>query len=164
MACFWLNQADTKINIPSTEELGAVIYYKVEVIVGNVNWYVLKRYSEFYELHSQLIGDHGVSKDILPPKKVIGNKTPEFIETRRQGLENYLRCMLNYLKVTMPRVFVEFLDFHLYDIFFLLRTVSAKLFVEADTILSTTKSYIFNPLQVNIFSFMKEKLNSSNYF
>lgn len=150
MACFWLNQAETRINIPSTEELGAVVYYKIEVNVANIHWYVLKRYSEFYDLHTQLISDHGVSKDILPPKKVIGNKTPEFIESRRQGLENYLRSVLNYLKITMPRVFVEFLNFHLYDIFFLLRNLAAKLFVEGDTILSTTKSYVFNPLQVNV--------------
>lgn len=148
MACFWLNQAETKIHIPSVEEVGAVTYYKIEVKVANVTWYVLKRYSEFYDLHIQLISDHGVSKDILPPKKVIGNKTPEFIENRRQGLENYLRSVLNYLKITMPRIFVEFLDFHLYDIFFLLRALAAKLFLESDSILSTSKSYTFNPLQV----------------
>lgn len=149
MACFWLNQAETKVNIPSTEEIGAVVYYKIEINVSDVSWYVLKRYSEFYDLHTQLISDHGVSKDLLPPKKVIGNKTPEFIESRRHGLENYLKSVLNYLKITMPRVFVEFLDFHVYDICFLLRTLAAKLFVEADSILSTTNSYILNPLQVN---------------
>lgn len=152
MACFWLNQAETTIRIPSVEEIGAITYYKIEIKVANVSWYILKRYSEFYDLHNQLISDHGVSKDILPPKKVIGNKTPEFIESRRQGLEKYLKSVLNYLKLTMPRIFVEFLDFHIYDIFFLLRTLSAKLFVEADSILSTSKGYIFNPLQVDKFN------------
>lgn len=150
MACFWLNQAETKINIPSVEEIGTVTYYRIEIQVATVQWFVLRRYSEFYDLHNQLVGDHGVSKDILPPKKVLGSKTPEFVENRRQGLENYLRSVLNYLKITMPRVFIEFLDFHIYDVFFLLRNLAAKLFVEADSILSSTKSYVFNPLQVNI--------------
>lgn len=149
MACFWLNQSETKINIPSVEEIRAATYYRIEVQVATVNWFVLRRYSEFYNLHNQLITEHGLSKDILPPKKVIGNKTPEFIESRRQGLENYLRVLLNYLKITMPRIFVEFLNFHLYDVFFLVRNLAAKLFEEADSILSSDKSYVFTPLEVN---------------
>lgn len=150
MACFWLSQSETKIKIPVTEEIGAVTYYKIQVNVSGIIWTVCHRYSEFYDLHNQLVTDHGVSKDILPPKKVIRNKDPSFIESRRQGLEAYLRSVLNYLKITMPRIFVEFLEFHIYDIFFLLHHLAAKLFVEADLVLSSTKSYAFNPLQVAI--------------
>lgn len=148
MACFWLNQSETRLNIPLVEEIGAVTYYKIEVQVATVIWTVSRRYSEFYELHNQLVSEHGLSKDILPPKKVIRNKSPEFIEGRRQGLENYLKNVLNYLKITMPRVFVEFLGFHLYDIFFLLHDLAAKLYAEADSILCSSKGYTFNPLQV----------------
>lgn len=148
MACFWLNQSETSIQIPEVEEIGTVTYYKIKVNVAGVIWIVSHRYSEFYELHNQLVTDHGVSKDSLPPKKVIRNKCPMFIENRRQGLESYLQNVLNYLKITMPRIFVEFLDFHVYDIFFLLHNLAAHFFIEADAILSTTESYSFTPLQV----------------
>lgn len=150
MACFWLNQSETNIEIPEVEDIGTVTYYKIKVNVAETTWFILHRYSEFYELHTQLVTDHGVSKDILPPKKVIRNKSPIFIENRRQGLESYLRSVLNYLKITMPRIFVEFLDFHVYDIFFLLRNLAAHFYAQADTIMKTTKSYTLTPVQVPI--------------
>lgn len=149
MACFWLNQNETTVHIPQVEDAGAITYYKIEISVADVKWTVSHRYSEFYDLHTHLVTDHGVSKDILPPKKVIGNKTPEFIENRRKGLESYLRSVMSYLKITMPRAFVEFLGFHIYDIFFLLHSLAARLFTEADAILSSTKSYSFNPMEVS---------------
>lgn len=153
MACFWLNQSETTIEIPEAEEIRTVTYYKIKVNVAGIIWFISHRYSEFHELHNQLVTDHGVSKDILPPKKVIRNKSTEFIESRRQGLESYLRRVLNYLKITMPRIFVEFLDFHVYDIFFLLRSLAAHFYAEADTILSTTESYSFTPLQVLLYTY-----------
>lgn len=148
MACFWIHQSETNVKIGKVEDVASVTYYRIEVEVADVKWTVAHRYSEFYELHNHLVADHGVSRDLLPPKKAIRNKSPEFIESRRKGLENYLKCMLNYLKITMPRPFVEFLDFHVYDIFFLLRNLAAHLFTEADVVLSSSKAYTFIPLQV----------------
>lgn len=148
MACFWLHQHETSVGIPETEEIANVTFYNIEVTVGSVSWHVSRRYSEFFEMHNQLIVNHGVVKDILPPKKVIRNKCPIFIEIRRKGLEEYLQTVLMYLNRTMPKIFVEFLDFHVYDIFFLLQNLALQFFNEADSVLSTTKSYTFNPLQV----------------
>lgn len=152
MACFWLHQNETSINISGVEEVGAVTYYKIEINVGDVKWGVSHRYNDFYDLHNILVVDHGVSKDILPPKKAIRNKTPEFIETRRRGLEAYLRSVLNYLKRTMPKIFVEFLNFHAFDIYFMLQNLALHLYFEADNVLCTTKSYKFNPLQLHAIS------------
>lgn len=148
MACFWLNQHESSVKIPKTDEIGSVTYYIIEITVGHINWKVSRRYNEFYELHNQLIIDHGVVKDDLPPKKVIRNKCPIFIESRRQGLESYLQKVLTYLKRTMPRIFVEFLDFHIYDIFFLLQNMALQFYNVADTVLLSTNSYNLNPLQV----------------
>lgn len=149
MACFWQQQNETIIEIKETEEISNVNYYKIKVTVGDVFWTVSHRYKEFYELHNQLVVNNGVSKEILPSKKVIRNKCPAFIESRRQGLEEYLRKVLVYLKLTMPKIFLEFLHFHYYDIFFLLQKLSEKLFKEADVILSSTKSYEFTPLELH---------------
>lgn len=148
MACYWLNQSETTINIPEVEELCAITYYKIEINIVGVRWIVAHRYNDFYELHNALVADHGVAKEILPPKKVIRNKSPSFIEERRKKLETYLRNVLNYLKRTMPRIFVEFLDFHKCDIYFMLQSLAFQFYFEADTILSSSKSFTFNPLQV----------------
>lgn len=152
MACFWLQQNETRINIPQVEEIGTVTYYKIEINIADIQWTVMHRYNDFLDLHNLLVIEHGVAKDILPPKKAIRNKCPVFIETRRKGLENYLKTILNYLKRTMPRIFVEFLDFHLYDIFFLLQSLAFQFYFEGDSVLLSSKPYSFNPLQViNIF-------------
>ncbi|XP_063928970.1 nischarin isoform X2 [Zophobas morio] len=149
MACFWFNQNDTRIEIPSAEEVNNVTYYKIIVTVGEIKWHVLHRYSEFFDLHNQLVTDHGVSKDILPSKKVIRNKCPIFIESRRKGLEEYCQKILNYLKRTMPRIFIEFFHFHIYDIFFLLQNLALRFFLEADLLLSSSKSYALTPLELH---------------
>lgn len=152
MAYFWLHQNETTINIVGVEEISAVTYYKIEVNVADVKWGVSHRYNDFYDLHNILVVDHGVSKDILPPKKAIRNKCPDFIESRRRGLEAYLRSILNYLKRTMPRIFVEFLEFHVCDIYFMLQNLAFQFYFEADTVLCSSKSYMFDPLQLHAIS------------
>lgn len=149
MACFWLNQNECRIEIPTTDEVNGVTYYKIQVSIGDIQWKVEHRYSEFFEIHNQLIQEHGISKDLLPSKKVIRNKNPTFIETRRKGLEEYLQKILTFLKKTMPKSLVEFLHFNLYDIYFLLHDLSLKLFLEADDILLSKKSYSFTTLEVS---------------
>ncbi|CAH1153756.1 unnamed protein product [Phaedon cochleariae] len=162
MACFWSHQNETKIEIPSTEEISNVIYYKIRVYVGVYTWTVNHRYSEFFDLNSQLVIDHGVSKDILPSKRVIGNKCPIFIESRKMGLQEYLQKTLIFLKRTMPKIFVDFLHFNLYDIYFLLQDLSSKLFLEADFILSSNKPYQFKTLELHAISqFLKKPLLDS---
>ncbi|ENN74261.1 hypothetical protein D910_03526 [Dendroctonus ponderosae] len=70
MACLWRNQNRSSIEIPSTEEFSSVTYYVIHVTVGEVKWKVKHRYNDFFNLHSKLVVDHGVSKDILPSKKL----------------------------------------------------------------------------------------------
>lgn len=154
MACFWFNQNETKLEIPFTEEVANIIFYKIQVQVGDFKWIVLHRYSEFHDLQYHLVVDHGVSKDILPSKKVIRNKCPEFIERRRKGLEDYLQKIFVFLKRTMPKILVDFLNFNIYDSFFLLQDLSTKCFLEADYVLSTNKPYNISTFKVsgNIFS------------
>ncbi|KAL3289658.1 hypothetical protein HHI36_023066 [Cryptolaemus montrouzieri] len=136
MACFWLKSQETNVKIPTTQERDGVVFYKIQVFIGEISWNIPHRYNDFFELHSKLVSDHGVAKDILPSKKLIRSKCPEFIESRRQGLETYLQKVLKFLKLTMPRVFLEFLDFHIYDIFFLVQSLALKFYSEADVCLS----------------------------
>jgi hypothetical protein len=153
MACFLINRHDTAITIPNVEKNDSVIVYMIMVRVGNISWTVFHRYNDFVELHEKLVSDHGVAKDILPPKKVIGNREPTFIEKRRGALEVYLTTVVNFLQRAMPRELALFLDFHLYDILFLLQNLAMHFFLDGDTLLETSRSYTFSPLQVHwIFS------------
>lgn len=90
-----------------------------------------------------------MEKDILPPKKLIGNKCEAFVEKRRLSLEVYLNAVYNYLKKAMPRELAVFLDLHVYDISFLLQSMALEFFTEGCTLLQNSKSYKFNPIQVS---------------
>lgn len=108
------------------------------------------RYNEFAELHDKLVLEHCVEKDILPPKKLIGNKCEAFVEKRRASLEIYLNAVYNYLKKAMPRELAVFLDLHIYDIFFLLQSMALEFFTDGDSLLQKSKSYTYNPVQVTM--------------
>jgi len=103
MACFLSNRHDTEITIPNVENNENISIYIIMVRVGSISWTVPHRYNDFVELHEKLSSDHGLAKDILPPKKVIGNRDPAFIEKRRGALEVYLTSVVSFLQRTMPR-------------------------------------------------------------
>lgn len=109
------------------------------------------RYNDFAELHDKLVSENYVKKDILPPKKLIGNKCEAFVEKRRLSLEVYLNEVYNYLKKAMPRELAVFLDMHIYDIFFLLQSMALEFFIEGNSLLQNSKSHKFNPVQVIIY-------------
>ncbi|CAK7269131.1 hypothetical protein SEPCBS119000_003412 [Sporothrix epigloea] len=60
---------------------------------------VYKRYSEFDTLRQRLVASFpqargGGALPPLPPKTVLGNFRPEFLEKRRSGLQYFLNCIL----------------------------------------------------------------------
>jgi nischarin len=109
---------------------------------------VKHRYSAFAALHEILVADHGVSKELLPPKKVIGNQDPVFIEKRRAALETYLQTVMNFLKIAMPQELAYFLHFHQYEVLYLLQSLALQFFNEGDLLLQNSASFKFTPLQV----------------
>lgn len=148
MARLLLNQSNICIKIPSYETEHGITSYLIEVQVKEVVWTLKHRYSEFAELHHVLISEHCVEKEILPPKKFIGNKNELFIEKRRKNLEIYLNTAYNYLKKTMPRKLAIFLGLHLYDTFFLLQDMALQFFTDGEDILKSSNSYNFSPVQL----------------
>lgn len=90
-----------------------------------------------------------MERDILPPKKLIGNKSETFVEKRRLALENYLNSVYNYLKKIMPRPLAIFLDLHVYEILFLLQNLACRFFTEGVTLLQSSKSFTFDVVQVS---------------
>ncbi|CAG5014683.1 unnamed protein product [Parnassius apollo] len=152
MSSFIKYRNESTVSIDEACTKDSVTYYKITVKVGPVHWTVLHRYSDFDELHDKLVSDHGVAKELLPPKKVLRNKTPKFIEQRREALSDYLKNVFNYLRLSMPTIFAHFLDFHLYDIFFLLQDLAKKLFLDGDKLLQNEKSHKFSPMELHAIS------------
>lgn len=148
MACLSLNKENVHIKIPSADTVDGVTYYCIEVRIASIKWTVKHRYNDFVELHDKLVTENFVKKDILPPKKLLGNKCEAFVEKRRTSLEIYLNEVYNYLKKAMPRELAVFLDMHIYDTYFLLQSMALEFFTEGNNLLQKSKTYKFNPVQL----------------
>lgn len=92
MSCYYRQYEDTTVTIPkySVESSAGITYYDIKVLiintyfkrynnnnrftqqvrVGNVDWFVERRYRDFAQLHDKLVEDISISKKLLPPKKV----------------------------------------------------------------------------------------------
>lgn len=70
MACILKHFAETTIKIPEYHLIEGTAYYDIHVTVGKVTWTVQHRFKEFAELNEKLVTGHGISSDLLPPKKV----------------------------------------------------------------------------------------------
>ncbi|KAH8320930.1 hypothetical protein KR067_012373 [Drosophila pandora] len=150
MACYYRQHEDSSVTVPKfcNETSVGVTYYDIKVRVGRVEWLVERRYKDFAQLHDKLVEEVAISKKLLPPKKLVGNKQPAFLEQRREQLETYLQELLIYFRTELPRALAEFLDFNKYDIIYLLQDL-AKLFHESgDALLSSKKEYNLSALEV----------------
>ncbi|XP_022190156.2 sorting nexin-29 isoform X2 [Nilaparvata lugens] len=79
--------------------------YQVHVRICSEEWNVYRRYAQFYALHKQLKKQYPiVSTFNFPPKKTIGNKEARFVEQRRDGLQQYLRKVVDQLVQTQPEL------------------------------------------------------------
>lgn len=157
MSNFLKDIKESMISIPQTDSEHRVTIYIISVRVGETSWTVRRRYKEFAELHEKLVSAHGVAHDILPPKKIIGNREEEFIKKRQIKLQKYLIHVLYHFKhidnvpQIMPKAVALFLDFHKYDLFYMLQELAVDFSVRGNVILSKTKTYAFDVLHVSNF-------------
>lgn len=154
MACLIENDHHFTVSIPSYEDKDGVTHYQINVVVGTVSWVVFHRYKDFVELHETLVTDHCLSKEMLPRKKYIGNRDPQFIEKRKSCLENYLQTVIAFLQKAMPFVLLKFLDFDKYDISCILQNMAFNLKRE-NTFVESVEGpieYTFSPLQLHAIS------------
>lgn len=126
MANFQLS-LETKVSIPEIVNDDGVTYYSIGIQVDSVEWDVKRRYSDFAALHEKLV-DEGVDRDVLPPKKLLGNKDPAFLMKRRKELETYLQNIFHFLACNLPTPLAEFLDFDKYDINFILKKLAGDFY------------------------------------
>ncbi|XP_065370213.1 nischarin [Calliphora vicina] len=157
MSCYFRQNSDCEITVPKfNESATGIIYYDIRVRVAQVDWLVERRYKDFDQLNEKLVEEISISKKLLPPKKIVGNKNPAFLEQRREQLEKYLKELLVFFRIQLPRVLAEFLDFNKYDIIYLLQDLAKLSNESGDALLSANKEYHFSALEVYAIS---ERLN-----
>ncbi|XP_055372565.1 nischarin [Condylostylus longicornis] len=154
MSCHFKYTKETNLSIPRTAENNNKIYYEVKIVIKDVEWSVLRRYREFYDFHEKLTHSEGhvIAKSLLPPKKILGNKNPEFVEQRRKLLEEYIQSLLGLFNDKLPRAFIEFLEFNKYDIVYLLQDLSHYFCEFGDSLLLTSKEYNLSSLELHCIS------------
>lgn len=81
--------------------------------------------------------------------KVLGNRSPQFLDQRQKDLEKYLQKVLIFLQLTMCREFIEFLDMNKYDIIYLLQDLANTFFLQGEMLLQFfNKRYEFSALEM----------------
>ena len=64
-------------------------------------------------MRSQLVARHKLDKQLLPPKKLFGNQSENFVRKRQAELEVYLQLLLQVFS-DLPSDVTAFLKFHKY--------------------------------------------------
>uniref|UniRef100_A0A2P2IAE4 Nischarin-like n=1 Tax=Hirondellea gigas TaxID=1518452 RepID=A0A2P2IAE4_9CRUS len=108
-----------EVEIPSATVAEDYTNYEILVRIGPVEWFVSHRYSDFKTLHQHLTTNHGVAKHLLPPKKIIGNKDPVFIQKRRFDLQVYLQGVVALMQQAIVDELAEFLSLCQYEVLYL---------------------------------------------
>ncbi|XP_067854712.1 nischarin isoform X2 [Heptranchias perlo] len=126
----------------------ALNVYIIEVKVGNHQWTVKHRYSDFHELHEKLTAEKRIDKNLLPPKKIIGKNSKTFVEKRQKELEVYLQTLLAKFPVAAPKALSYFLNFHLYEINGITAALAEQLFHKGEQLLLAGEAFCIRPLQL----------------
>uniref|UniRef100_A0A8C0AT27 Nischarin n=1 Tax=Buteo japonicus TaxID=224669 RepID=A0A8C0AT27_9AVES len=122
--------------------------YIIQVSVGNHQWTVKHRYSDFHDLHEKLVSEKKIDKNLLPPKKIIGKNSKSLVEKRQKELEVYLQTLLVKFPVTTPKVLSHFLHFHLYEINGITAALAEELFHKGEQLLMAGEVFTIRPLQL----------------
>lgn len=89
--------------------------YEIEVRSSStITWVIYKRYSAFYTLHQALFKTYANNSNIrlphLPPKRLTRSLASEFVEKRKQELQDYLRDILSSPELLHSQETIAFLE------------------------------------------------------
>ncbi|KAK0069704.1 serine/threonine-protein kinase Sgk1-like isoform X2 [Biomphalaria pfeifferi] len=75
------------------------LVYKVIVNCEGRSWFIFRRYNEFHSLYEKIKKLFPEANLKLPGKKIFGNLDPEFIQHRREGLDEFIRKLVTHPKL-----------------------------------------------------------------
>uniref|UniRef100_A0A915AA86 PX domain-containing protein n=1 Tax=Parascaris univalens TaxID=6257 RepID=A0A915AA86_PARUN len=149
------------VSIPQyrIHESGKYATYVIKVSIDSFTWTVERRYREFEAFDLKRFEDR--KKSFLPPKKLVGNMDPEFLNERRLELEKYIRAVVELdlwlqkrrRRFAMPTLIANFLDFHEYEVHSIVEDLSVRLGNLGDRWLhasaSKPKYFEFTPIELH---------------
>jgi len=92
------NIQDSKDEYSDTKKRFTV--YKVQVRIGKDAWFIFRRYNEFDKLFNILKRQYPHIPWRLPSKRIFGNNfAPQFIEQRRNGLNDFISSVVSHIDV-----------------------------------------------------------------
>src|SRR6185437_15976317 len=84
---------------------------------STITWVIYKRYTSFYALHQLLLKaiasqpDHSsINLPHLPPKRLTRSLAVEFVEKRKNELQDYLRALLETPGLLPSPILLDFLE------------------------------------------------------
>ncbi|CAD8049277.1 unnamed protein product [Paramecium primaurelia] len=100
-----------QLKIVNTETRSDIVYYQIQVLntQTKISWSFEERYKNLNNLHTQLCSELKQQLPQFPGKKFFGNTDPEFISTRKAGLQNYFKTLLQIIDVDQCPTLKKFL-------------------------------------------------------
>ncbi|XP_052780281.1 nischarin-like isoform X2 [Mya arenaria] len=138
----------SSIKINETQTVETYTLYTIEVTVGPYSWTVKHRYSDFHDLHEKLCSLTKLERNLLPPKKLFGNQSEQFIKKRQHDLQVYLQTVLHYVSHKIPSCLSTFLHFEKYEIHGITQGMAEELYNRGDAILQNRETYCTSPLHL----------------
>ncbi|EGD72874.1 AGC/SGK protein kinase [Salpingoeca rosetta] len=83
--------------------------YKLELVAGSQRMTVYHRYSEFRELYEMLRDKYPKEKFKFPSKRIFGKFDQDFIQTRKQGLQEFVQKIISIPSIAFDPVVQKFL-------------------------------------------------------
>lgn len=152
------------VSLVSASTSPVTTHYQVQVTVSDVQWRVDRRYSDFAQLNTQLLAAKHLSSDSLPPKKLLGNREPVFVERRRQELDSYLERVLAQLEDAIPECLAEFLAMPEYDTGWMLRQLAYLCYVHESAYLSGEVVVQASPMQLSALQRVVDDGRADSFF
>lgn len=152
------------VEIVSSNTTISTTFYHVQVSVGDIRWTVEHRYSNFADLNSVLVAEKLIPLDLLPGKKIIGNREPAFVDRRRAELDAYIRRVVALLQVNMPDALAKFLDMESYDAGWMLRKQAFTCFVHEMAFASGQRHLQLSPMEIQVLTKLVHEGRADSFF
>jgi hypothetical protein len=109
------------VNIIATQtaspKINPYTVYVAEVKMAGLNAHtIIRRYSEFMDLHEKLQGKYPTVKLYFPPKKAFGKLRADVINQRKDQLQNFLQALVDHPKMSQDYTVYSFLAPHLFPV------------------------------------------------
>ncbi|CAI8048087.1 Nischarin [Geodia barretti] len=139
------------IRVTSYTDRGGTIYFTVQPTLEGFHWVVERTFEEFSRLHKTLVDHYGISKTLLPTRKLFGyfgTPKPQFLSDMQLKLDQLLKTVLQNYPVP-PRALLEFCGYPFCDVLSITQSLAVYVYNEGDYVLTNNKALFMSPTQLH---------------